>query len=56
MMFRTRPSQMLNLEDEYTAYCFDEACAYIYSQIKDGKKGIFEEDKKENKGLQMLLN
>ena len=55
MTFHSRPSQLLNLEDEYTAYCFDEACAYIYSEIQDGKKAKFEEDKKENAGLKLLL-
>lgn len=46
---------MLNIEEEYTAYCFDEACAYIYGQISDGKKAKYPEDKQENKGLSLLL-
>ena len=32
---------MLGLEsDSWLAYCFDEACAFIVAQLKDGKKPI----------------
>lgn len=30
----------MGIEDGYTAFCFDEACAFIVEQIKDGKKPI----------------
>ena len=46
----------MNLTDEYTVYCFDEACAYILGELKDDKKAIYDDDKKENKGLQILLS
>lgn len=36
---------MMAVKDEYTAYCFDEACFYILSMIKEGKKPHFENDK-----------
>lgn len=32
------PSELLSLSDEYTAFCFDEACAYIMAMLDDGKK------------------
>lgn len=32
-----RPSDLMEIEDAYTAFCFDEACAYILSELKDGK-------------------
>ena len=35
-----RPSQLMGIKDEYTAFCFDEACAFIIRQIKDGKEPI----------------
>lgn len=38
----------MGIEDEYTAYCFDEAMAYVTSRIKDGEKPKF--PVKENKG------
>ena len=33
-----RPSELLGALDEYTAFCFDEACAYIISRLQDGDK------------------
>ena len=35
-----RPSEVLGVEDAYTAFCFDEAIAYIIMQLKEGKKPI----------------
>ncbi|WP_223316897.1 hypothetical protein [Clostridium botulinum] len=31
--YKTRPSQILNIEDSYTAYCFDEACDYLIEEF-----------------------
>ena len=44
-----RPSEILGIEDSYSAFCFDEACAYIIKQIEDGKEPIFKENKVKNK-------
>jgi len=38
--FCCRPSEMMGIEDNYTAYCFDEACAFIVNQIRDGKEPV----------------
>lgn len=35
-MYNKKPSEMLNIQDEYIAYCFDEACIYIFNKIQDG--------------------
>lgn len=35
-----RPSEFIGIEDNYTAFCFDEACAFIIKQLKDGKEPI----------------
>ena len=43
----SRPSKILGIDDEYTAYCLDEACALIISKIDDDEKPKF--DKKEKK-------
>lgn len=41
-MYNKRPSEFFDLAgDEYTAYCLDEACAYISIQMKDGKEPKF---------------
>ena len=37
-MYQERPSNILGIDDEYTSFCFDEACAYIMSKIDDGEK------------------
>lgn len=33
-----RPSEMLEIDDAYTAFCFDEVIAYIISRLKQGDK------------------
>lgn len=35
-----RPSELLNIQDGYTAFCFDEACAMIVMRMKDGEKPV----------------
>lgn len=42
-----RPSEILGIDVEsnsWLAYCFDEACAFIIAQLKDGKKPIMRID------------
>lgn len=39
------PSQIIGIEDNYTAFCFNEACAYILSELQDGKEIIRKEEK-----------
>jgi len=54
------PSEIINVEDEYVAYCFNQACSYAIGMIQDGKKPVFDEDRikgrKVNEGLQTLIN
>lgn len=38
---KCRPSEMLDIEDKYTAYCFDEAIAFIIKKLKDGEEPKF---------------
>ena len=38
--FPCRPSTLMGIEDNYTDFCFDEACAFIVKQLKDGKEPI----------------
>ena len=47
--FSQLPSSVINVEDEYTAFCFNEACMLIMSEIESGKEPIWIEDRtKEN--------
>ena len=45
---QTRPSELLEIEDAYTAFCFDEACAYIISELQDKKEPIIQKGKDKN--------
>lgn len=40
-MYQVLPSQVMRIDDDYTAYCFDEACAFIMSEINQGKDPNF---------------
>ncbi|WP_141640061.1 hypothetical protein [Clostridium novyi] len=31
--YKIRPSKLLDIEDSYTAYCFDEACDYLIEEL-----------------------
>ena len=42
-----RPSDLLEIPDAYTAFCFDEACALIISRLKNGEVPIVKEEKEE---------
>lgn len=42
--FNKLPSEIIRLEDEYTAFCFDEACMYIISQLENDKNPTWPED------------
>lgn len=37
---------MLDITDKYTAFCFDEAIAFIIKKLKDGEKPKFGMDDK----------
>ena len=47
-LYDVRPSSLLGITEQYDAYCFDEAIAYIISRIKDGETPDF--SVKDNKG------
>lgn len=40
-----KPSNVLCIEDEYTAFCFDEACEYIMINIRNGEEPQYEKKK-----------
>lgn len=35
-----RPSQLMGLNEEYLAFCFDEVCAFIINKMQEGEKPI----------------
>lgn len=40
-VYKVRPSTLLDIVDPYTAYCFDEACAYIIGKLEKGEEPNF---------------
>lgn len=40
--FNQRPSSIIEVEDDYTAFCFDEACTFIMTQLENGKEIVRE--------------
>lgn len=45
--FNRRPSEILNIEDDYTAFCFDETCEYIFAH-KDSWESSLSNEKGDN--------
>lgn len=39
--YNKTPSEIMRIDDEYTAFCFDEACEEIMYRISKGEKPIF---------------
>lgn len=39
--YRKRPSDLLHIDDPYTAYCLDEACFLISTRIQNGEAPVF---------------
>jgi len=52
--YKCRPSEIINLQEEYDAYCFDAACALFYQYLDDKKTPMFDEDRVANTTLKRL--
>lgn len=39
-IYNMLPSKILNIKDEYTAFCFNQACAYIRDMKENGAEPI----------------
>lgn len=39
--YKRLPSEILGIEDTYTAFCFNEACDYLMTEIEKGNKPTF---------------
>lgn len=47
--YSCRPSQILGLEDSYTAFCFDEACCEIIAHLQNDEKPNYKINKEQEK-------
>lgn len=43
-----RPSQIMGIDDVYTAFCFDEACALIVTKLQNNETPIIKEESEVN--------
>lgn len=43
-MYRCRPSELMGVPDPYTAYCLDEAVAYLMSRVDAGEELVFKRE------------
>lgn len=41
--YRCLPSEILGIKDDYTAFCFNEACSYIIIMLQEGHKPHYTE-------------
>lgn len=42
--YRCRPSDLLNVEEEYAAWCLDEACMFVRTKIDEGEEPVFKKN------------
>lgn len=40
--YRKRPSEILNIDDDYVAFCFDEAAFFLSDKAFDSEKGKYD--------------
>lgn len=40
-IYGERPSKLLDIADSYTAFCLDEACAYIINKLENDEEPKF---------------
>ena len=38
------PSELMSIEDEYTAYCLNEVCTFILGELEAGKEIQFKHE------------
>ena len=56
LKFNRLPSEILRIDNEYKAFCFDEACLYIINQLENKKKPHFKDEKVDNDKDKYYLN
>lgn len=50
--YNVRPSTILHVDDEYTAYCIDEAFSYVKSEISKLEEPFMEKETKKQSKLE----
>lgn len=44
-LYNCLPSVLLGIDDDYTAFCFNEACAEIRIRLSQGEKPVYRTNK-----------
>lgn len=55
-VYNCRPSELLDIEDAYTAYCLDEACALIVTKMQQGETPTFKKEYKSFRDIYKQYN
>ena len=55
-VYDCRPSELLDIEDVYTAYCLDEACALIVTKMQQGETPTFKKEYKSFRDIYKQYN
>lgn len=55
-VYECRPSELLDIEDAYTAYCLDEACALIVTKMQQGETPHFKKEYKSFRDIYKQYN
>lgn len=42
--YNQRPSSIVGIENDYVAFCFDEACIYLMNALANNQKIVFDDD------------
>lgn len=56
MKFNKLPSEVVHIDDDYVAFCFNEACLHIINQLENKKKPHFKDEKVDNDKDKYYLN
>lgn len=43
-LYGCKPSEIAGVQDNYTAFCFDEACAYIRQKLEAGEEPVYQQN------------
>lgn len=39
--YRCKPSELVGIQDTYTAFCFNEACSYVMLKLDSGEQPVY---------------
>ena len=55
-LYSCLPSEIMGIEDDYTAFCFNEACSIISVKLHNEEKPVYREQKQEGEQKKVYHN